>query len=254
MTERLSQADRDYLHRLLDNLIDEVQDHSPNALRAFPTLAGKGAPGLLNSALNLVRFTLTEPILIEALDKPAKTALQQREQLKHWLFALRPLLSRSWLSGHSTGLEPFEVMDALSALGAGEVQPIFQAQRGKNRRANHWTLARRKLQAVVWKKRLLALGKHEKEANHELTVAFGEQWDTMRKWKSQAERILGSDHVAVHLSMAGGDHDPYLHGTKGLIGKRPPYDAKLGLMQAGSEYRAELQRAAGLNEKKGADE
>jgi hypothetical protein len=140
-------------------------------------------------------------------------------------------------------LSVFDVLNALSALGAGEIQPIFEANRGKNRRANRWSLARTKLDALVWKKRLVATGLTEKQAKYRVMVAFGEQWDTIRKWEPQCEQILGRFHVFWELSYAGGENDFYVRpGWAGFFRRTPDIDA--ALTAAGAKYRHELIRSA----------
>jgi hypothetical protein len=141
-------------------------------------------------------------------------------------------------------------MDALRALDAGEIRAVFVAKTGKNRRANRWTLARTKLEALAWKKRLLALGYAEKAANFEITKAFGEQWDTIRKWRVQCEQILGADHVRATLDYAGGASDVYMRPATGGMFAAAKVAPLTNLESAGTAYRAELRRSGELSKRK----
>jgi hypothetical protein len=171
--------------------------------------------------------------------------------LRAWLSVLYPLLEQAFVPPGigKRILSVFDVMDALSALDAGEVQPIFVPNKGKNRRANRWSLAKAKLDALAWKKRLCALGYAEKAANHEITLAFGEQWDTIRKWKRQCENILGENSVYAALLMAGSRMDGYVDKSAGTFCSLR-LDPKAGLKAAGEKYRAEVARSAELSKRK----
>jgi hypothetical protein len=180
----------------------------------------------------------------------------QRIILRSWLEAMIPLLYRrpNALAAFmpKRQLNVFQVINAINALDAGEVQPIFEPKKGKARRANRWSLAQTKLEALAWKKRLIALGETEKNANYAITVAFGEQWDTIRKWRSQCEDILGVNHVTWELEFAGSPKDLYIDtpGT-GMFGSSQRLDPQKGLEFAGTAYRNELKRSAELSKRKG---
>jgi hypothetical protein len=189
-----------------------------------------------------------------AVPRSYNDKVEQRGVLRSWLFKLSPNLSvrPGVLAGLMPGkhLTVFSVMDALSALDAGETQDIFKPNTGKNRRANRWSLSRAKLDALAWKKRLVALGRTEKEANYEVMVAFKEQWDTIRKWKVQCEAALGEDHVHSELTFAGGPMDPYISQARnGMFGGAP--NVAQGLSNAGKAYRHELSQSAKLSKRKG---
>lgn len=240
---RLDESTRAQFHARLDYLIDEITRlegdgaATPHALSSY--LRGGR---ILSGGLAFLRDLMGEELLSEALDRPVANPTDQRNQVRHWIGSIYPLLKRTLFSPCMDRLSPFDVMDALSALGAGEIRPIFLAQTGKNRRPNRWTLSRRKLEALVWEKRLLALGHPEKRARYQITVAFGEQWDTIRKWKSQCERILGEPHVVVALANAGGPTDRYVGARRGLFGARR-LNAEQSLSTDGELYRQELRKA-----------
>jgi hypothetical protein len=260
LLSRFSDDGRARLHADLDWLMDAVDALEPDSQEApldnglAYLLAGNTPPpaptlhsqDLLSCAVGLVRQVLGERVLTAALELPVTKSESERRQLRHWLHSFSSLLIRS--NGYSPGPNLyFGIMDALSALEAGEIRPIFKANTGRNRKANIWTLATCKLEALAWKKRLVALGHHEKSANYEVTQAFREQWDTIRRWLGQCERVLGRDRVVFMLHHAGGPSDAYVHSRKGMIGRRPPLDPVKGLSDAGARYRNELARTAELS-------
>jgi hypothetical protein len=176
--------------------------------------------------------------------------------LKAWLSQLYPLLQPPIGALNGLGelrqLTYFNIMDALSALDAGEVRPVFAPNAGKNRRANRYSLARAKIEALMWKKRLVCLGFREKDARYEITVAFGEQWDTIRKWEKQCTDILGALHVRSSLLFAGSAGDPCVQPVqiKGLFGNRKPLNPLYSVKAAGDAYREEVRRSAELSKRK----
>jgi hypothetical protein len=199
-------ATRANMHVRLDKILDrrgQVEPvHPLNSLAALlPTIPVDGDPVasnvLFREGVELLRDVLGESVRATALQRRFTSDDEQRRILRGWVNLLWPLLhvTPSTVLGIAPQqeLSVFEVLDALSALDAGEIRPLFVANTGKNRRANRWSLARAKLEALAWKKRLVALGHSEKDASYQVTVAFGEQWDTIRKWKRQCEQILGSD-------------------------------------------------------------
>jgi hypothetical protein len=249
-------------HERLDEIMDRRSELEPPAKSlaelAFlpgttPPLPRGAARYLWLDVIALARDVLGDALRASAIERLYKEDSQQRGLLRSWLSDLWPLLH---VPPSILGIAPqrdltiFEVMDALSALDAGEIRPLFVANTGKNRRANRWSVARAKLEALVWKKRLRALGYHEKASNLEITMAFGEQWDTIRKWKTQCEQILGAEHVRAAMDYAGSSRDIYVNRPRGgFFGSLKP-DPLKSLQTAGNAYRGEVRRSAELSKRK----
>lgn len=270
----LDSETREWLHSSLDRLIEQAEQAEqkytdPDATASVATYPAVNAllavrppqanvppwvaDAIIVEGMKLLSSAVGPAVLRGYFDRPASTGPELRRLLRFWIWALNPLLDRGIYSGGSESLSIWKVMDGLSALDAGEIQPLFRAETGRNRRANRWTLARCKLEALVWKKRLIALGMTEKRANHKITVAFGEQWDTIRKWRDQCSRILGAAHVASMLTFAAGPTDPFLNGRRGMFGASAPLDHEKGLAADGERYREELNKVSSLKPAK-ADE
>lgn len=253
------------LHDQLDRLIDargSIEIKRTNTLgslitglKAFDVTDAAAARKLYTEAIEFAGGVMGEVIRDAAIIRTYDDESEQRRLLQGWLADLSPLLKASPFAllgiAHRRELTVFEVLDALSALDAGEIQPIFAANTGKNRRANRWSVAKAKLDALAWKQRLIAIGYKEKAANYEITVAFGEQWDTIRRWRPQCEEILGKAHVAFHLEYAGSSRDFYVK-RGGLFGFRRP-DPLQSLRTAGEGYKNERSRSAELSKRKSRD-
>lgn len=260
----MDEATRQKLHDQLDKLLDAREGvdaaarSSLNALAPFfpepvdEALAGR----VFWAGVALARDALGDVIRRAALKRTYERTSEQRHLLQEWLSMLWPLVHVQSLPALGIGPRPkeftiFDAMDALSALDAGEIRPAFVANTGKNRRANRWTLARTKLEALAWKKRLVALGYADKAANFEVTKAFGEQWDTIRKWMLQCEQILGAEHVRATLDYAGGPGDLYIQPSiVGMFAAGATPDPLEKLELAGAVYRAELKRSSELSKRK----
>ena len=248
---------RSSLHRRLDALLDRRSSLEPEGplntlgqLVAYYGGTAKARP-FVYQVSEFARDLVGESVRTAALNFIPEDQKQPRKILKHWLSLVHPLLSRPSM-GMLPGFTIYDVVDGLSALDAGEIQPLFKANTGKNRRANRWSMARTKLDALVWKKRLLAMGSHEKEASFRVTVAFGEQWETIRKWKSQCEEILGEPHVEWELRLAGGESDPFVHPPASRSGMfaHSSINPERALAEAGARYQRERTRAAELSKRK----
>jgi hypothetical protein len=249
------------LHKRLDELLDKRSALEPDKplntlgqlLTHHSSLAATGpaARPLVYEVAELARDVIGDDLREAALGSVSEEQKRPREILRGWLALVLPLLRQrpnlGVLPGHLT---IYGVLEALSALDAGEIQPIFKANTGKNRRANRWSIARTKLEALTWKKRLLAMGVHDKEASFRVTVAFGEQWETIRKWKPQCIEILGESLVRWELHFAGDHNDPYVHPDRfGMFGARRPSPEE-GLQTAGARYQHERARSAELSRRK----
>ena len=252
------------LHKRLDDLLDRRSalevDATVNVLGQLEVhcattalLVARSRP-LVRDAAQLARDLVGDNLQDAAFRCGPEDQKRPREILKDWLGLVLPLLKQRPHFGFlKRQLTVYDVLDGLSALDAGEVQPLFKANTGKNRRANRWTLARTKLSALAWKKRLLAMGVPDKEASFRVTVAFQEQWETIRKWKSQCEEILGEDHVKWDLHFAGDETDPFIHPPQtrsGMFGSSR-LDPDQALATAGANYVRERRRAAELSKRKG---
>jgi hypothetical protein len=133
----------------------------------------------------------------------------------------------------------------LRALDVGEVWPIFQPGKRGNRPANLYSLSLARLSALEWKRRLISLGQSEGEANRQITAAFGEQWDTIRKWGSSCSASLGELFVKASLERAE-TSEQWERPRMGLLGtSESGWSARL--QRAGENYRAEKCRAAELS-------
>ena len=253
------------LHDILDRILDlrGLIQMPTNARAGYlpgagppPSVLVEDARVVWKAAIALAADIMGDAVRASALRRLYSSDAEQREVFRSWLRDLYPLLHtrpQTLLSiVPQRELTLFEVMDAISALDAGEIRPLFLANTGKNRRANRWSLARAKLEALTWKRRLRALGYAEKSANFEVTLAFGEQWDTIRKWKAQCEQILGPIHVEVALEHAGSRSDHYVHPPVGIGGalSHLGIDPMRSLKLAGSAYRTELSRSAQLTKRK----
>lgn len=260
----VDEAIRRSLHQRLDLILDlrgEVEVLvSPNALGGLlgnqfqQVRSDNAARQVFDEAVELARDTLGEAIRRAGLRRTYQRGDEERMVLRSWLIAVAPLInvqpSTVLALAPDSELALIDVVDSLSALDAGEIRPIFMANTGKNRRANRWSLARTKLNALIWKKRLLALGHAEKSANYEITKAFGEQWDTMRRWKVQCEQILGTHYVKWQLEHAGSAGDIYLRTSPHpQFGNWKP-DPADGLKREGDAYQHELRRSAELSKRK----
>ena len=264
----MDDSERRLLHDRLDALLDIREKIEPpppaNALGAFLGLPGAPTGEIVDSDLvhasqavreviRLAHDIVGDPILRAGIRRTYTRDNEQRSVLRGWLSLFLPLLQPQismWQRpSENKRLGPFDVLDALSALDAGEIRPIFVANKGKNRRANRWSLAAAKLEALVWKKRLRLLGRAEKVANYDITVAFGEQWDTIRKWQVQCEQILGKPHVESALQFAGSAADGFVHRPSGIFGA-VKFNTDAALELAGRRYRDELSRSAELSRRK----
>lgn len=258
----MDESIRKQLHDRLDQILDRrsaIEPEQENALLPYlhyTPLAVKreDAHALWIAVIALAKDILGDFVRTAAIDRLYDHESEQRQLLKGWFLDLYPLLFTSPQTtlaiAPKSELTVFDVIDALSALDAGEIRPLFLANTGKARRANRWSLANRKLEALVWKRRLRALGHAEKAANFEITKAFGEQWDTIRKWKTQCQDILGSAEVESRLSYAGSPADYYLKKPPGGLFGGLKLDPVVGLNTAGAAYRSEVARSAELSKRK----
>ena len=263
----MDEAARQALHQELDRILDRREEfekqHPLNALLGITPadINPIGSPGqikastLFGDAVALASNTLGRSIQQVAIAAGYERDADQRPILKYWLSMLIPLIysprSFSILSANKKELNAFDVLNALSALDAGEVMPLVRPYTGRNRRKNHWSLAKAKLGALAWKKRLRALGYAEKDANFRITVAFAEQWDTIRRWQTQCISILGAPMVEATLDFAGSAGDPYLEKPSGIFGAVAKLDPLKALESAGQDYQTEKRRAAELSPRKG---
>ncbi len=254
---------RSSLHKRLDDLLDKRSSLEPdeplNTLgRLVAYHEGEGADRararpFVYQVAELARDVVGENLRNAALRSTIEEQKRPRDVVKKWLALAHPLLSRRPSVGMFPSITIYDVIDGLSALDAGEIQPLFKANTGKNRRPNRWSKARTKLDALAWKKRLVAMGVHDKEASFRVTVAFGEQWETIRKWRAQCEEILGKTHVDWELYYAGGETDPFLQpspSTSGMFANSPRISPEEALSGAGAKYQRERTRAAELSKRK----
>lgn len=259
----MDDSTRRTLHERLDAILDrrcEIEPPPQNALGALapwsPTSSAEhsGARQLWLATIDLAKDVLGDSIRRGALRRLYEEDRQQRKLLQSWILDLWPLVHTEPQTilaiAPKREFTIFEVMDALSALDAGEIRSLFKANTGKHRRPNRWSVARAKLEALAWKKRLRALGYAEKAANFEVTLAFGEQWDTIRKWKPQCEQILGAVHVQVSLDHAGSSQDYYVKPPQGGFLGAIKADPLKSLQSAGNAYREELRRSVELAKRK----
>jgi hypothetical protein len=255
---------RQRLHAKLDAIIDrrdeleaEAGVTPPSAFVALRlsyahlsmTAAGPKARTLMREAASLAAEAVGEPLRCAAFQTPANDGPGQRAALRDWLSMLTPILDlpmptflgsapNEYLGEHTVWL-------GLRALDVGEVWQIFQPGKRGNRPANLYSLSLARLAALQWKRRLLSLGFSEGDANREITAAFGEQWDTIRKWEASCSATLGKVFVADGLNRA--DHDEKARPRS--TGLTAAYDQEPleRLAFAGTQYRQAKRLAAELS-------
>lgn len=258
---------RQRLHLKLDEILDErakleaqagVAKETQKALMGYSSYAhlssssvARPAVELATKGASLAAEAVGVPMRCAALQPPANDGPGERDALRRWLSVLQPMLDLPMptiLGGvPNSYLADYQVWLGLRALDAGEVWPIFQPGRRGNRPANLYSLSVARLSALEWKRRLVAAGHSEGDANREITASFGEQWDTIRKWEKSCREILGIDFVAAALSRAEFDRlgrPVRVGGFFSGLGRTDPIER---LRQAGSQYRTEKQRAAKLS-------
>lgn len=258
---------RQRLHSRLDEILDErasleaeagVPTHPVNALLGIPCYAhlsdspvASKAVELATEAATLAAEAVGVPLRCAALQVPANDGPGERAALRRWLGVVQPILDLPMptLIGGAPNLYLAEsaVWLGLRALDVGEVWPIFQPGKRGNRPANLYSLSIARLSALEWKRRLVAAGRSEGDANREITTSFGEQWDTIRKWERSCRDTLGTHYVTATLARAERDglgRPPRRGGLFSGFGRIDPIE-RLGF--AGSRYRAEKQRAADLS-------
>lgn len=268
-TFQISEAEwRQQLHARLDAILDlriELEDEAGMPHRAeYPsfalglgsyaqhstTPAGPKARALLKDAIAVTADAVGIPLRCAALQQPAEGGPGQREALRTWLSTLEPLFklpAPNLLAGNDC-LEEYTVWLGLRALDVGEVWEIFRPGDRGNRPANLYSLSVARLSALEWKRRLIALGHSEGDANREITTAYGEQWDTIRKWKASCCATLSEAYVAAFLQHAETDEKFRQSGYRGgLFGKIMAEPFSVRLERAGQKYRYEKKLAADLS-------
>lgn len=188
--------DRYVLHQALDRHIDFAErkfDEETNlALRAG------WAKLLINDLLDIVAQVAGPDLLATAYGENPESddaagvlaALAQRTSLAARIFA--SLESPNDL--HPSSL--LAASEELAALASGDAPAIFaQHQRNRAQRTNAYRLAQRQLAAFEWEAFLAEMGEATAVRRARITMAFGAQWDTVRKWRSPISRLLGSRHL-----------------------------------------------------------
>ena len=208
------------------------------------------AHALLRAAASLAAEAVGVPLRSAALQMPANDGPGQRAALRDWLNALEPLtylpLPTPLTNEGDESLAEHIVWLGLRALDVGEVWDLFEPGKRGNRPANLYSLSIARLSALEWKRRLLSLGHSEGDANRQITAAYGEQWDTIRKWERSCAATLGSVFVAASLARADHDESHNVGRPRGLFGRLmdPPAER---LQAAGDKYRTQKRRAAELS-------
>jgi len=208
--------------------------------------AGSDARELMGQAANFLRDVLGPAVRSAALQLPIRDGDGGKNVLSGWLRLLEPILdtSQPTIIGGAPDqyLALFEVFVGLSALKAGEVQPLFQPGERGNKPANAYSLALAKLLALEWKETLGALGYKDGEANNLISQAFGEQWDTIRKWRRSCATVLDEFMVSYCIRKAGDVSRYQSRFAQGFFGA--PRTPEEDLRSAGNLYRMERRRAA----------
>lgn len=255
------------LHEQLDAILDARQQlETANDIPGYNALLGaylsfadlstkpigQAASALMTKMSSLAAEAMGIPLRCAAFQIPANGPKGQRAALKSWLNNLEPILSlpQPTILGSAPDcyLTDFDVYIALSALDAGEVQSIFQPEKRGNRRANNYSLSTARLSALEWKRRLLALEYSEGDANNAITAAYGEQWDTVRKWEASCRATLGDAHVDVFLNRAKTEAKTRFRPT-GIFGSGLSAVPDR-LARAGDVYKHEKKKAAELSRAK----
>lgn len=205
---------------------------------------------LMREAAALAADAVGEPLRCAAFQMPANDGAGQRAALREWLSVLDPILDLPRPTFFSSTadqiLEEHVVWLGLRALDVGEVREIFQPRNRGNRPANSFSLSIARLTALEWKRRLMSLGYSEGDANREITAAFGEQWDTIRKWEASCGSTLGEAFVAASLRRAEHDEKARADAPGGLFGARRQTSLER-LRFHGEQYKVEKRRAAELS-------
>lgn len=258
----VSDQERARLHSALDALLDQRQSwdaingnsfggsvlggHAglPTYTNLAENASGEDAREIVKDGAKLLRDALGTALRSAAFQRPIRDEDGGKRVLSEWLRLVEPLLETpsSFGSAPDQYLRLYEVFIGLSALSAGEVQPLFQpGDRGK-KPANSYSLAWAKLRALEWKETLGALGYKDGDANNIISQAFGEQWDTIRKWRQSCGSVLDDITVAYCLEKARDVCRYQSQSPSRLFGglRTPEEDLKL----AGTRYRDERRRSA----------
>jgi len=261
---------RQRLHSKLDEILDERAKLEADAgvsgdpertlpgtrcyARLSTTAVAPDALSLATKAASLAAEAVGVPLRCAALQVPANDGPGERAALRRWLGVVQPIFDvpmPTILGGAGDSyLAESRVWLGLRALDVGEVWPIFQPGKRGNRPANLYSLNIARLSALEWKRRLVAAGWSERDANREITTSFGEQWDTIRKWERSCRDTLGTEYVTATLARSERDDLGRPARRRGLFGGIARIDPIERLRLAGSRYRTEKLRAAELSQAK----
>jgi hypothetical protein len=264
---KLSDEERAALHEQLDELLDMrdklYQEHDIKEASTItgllslgnfdghpaPTELAQPALALLTKSQAFIAEVLSNPIVDAALHPPLKS----RYLLSHWMFALQPILDGpkgiALENAPHEHLHFYNVIKALSALDAGQVEDIFKPANRNNSRLNQYDLSWAKYEGLVMREELILWGQKAGEANLLVSRAFGENWETIRKWEKPLHQylnslIVGSIKIEAKKSYDKGNTPHGLIGG-GLTGYYAAWQKRLKI--AGEKYRLELKKAAELS-------
>lgn len=266
----VSEQERARLHRALDALLDQrAAWEQSNDIASNPSVlggllglssythladkaAGADARDITGDAAKLLRDVLGVALRSATFQRAIRDDDGGKRVLSDWLRVLEPILetpaSSILGSAPDKHLQLIEVLIGLSALRAGEVQPLFRPGDRGNKPANSYSLASVKLCALEWKEALCALGHSDGEANNLISQAFREQWDTIRKWRQPCASVLGDFVVSYRLGKARDVSHYQSSGRSALFGT--PRTPEQDLQTAGAMYREERRRAADASKSK----
>lgn len=128
-----------------------------------------------------------------------------------------------------------DLIDEIERLPYGDEPELLRpAVRNRGEHSQPARIAQCRLAALQWAKFLKSKQIRPKQYKQEICLAFGPDWETIRKWQNSVERTLGAPSVAWRLEAASEGY--------GLSFEFPDYHRALHY------YGAHYRRVAGLGE------
>ncbi|NNC73167.1 MAG: hypothetical protein HKN78_09880 [Sphingomonadaceae bacterium] len=98
----------------------------------------------------------------------------------------------------------FEFIDEIARLRFGdEPELLLPAPRPPGSHPQPAKISFRRLAALQWSEYLKARGLKPGISNSAVSLAFGTDWDAIRKWQRAAKKVLGEEYVETSLRHAG---------------------------------------------------
>ncbi|MXO71737.1 hypothetical protein [Alteraurantiacibacter buctensis] len=192
----------------------------------------------LDAALMFVATALGNDIMAVVYGESPPEDAPTEEHLRvlaDRLFHLEPLFLHPAKSGEKSSIRALR--EELLALAAGDAPRLTKPKRAKKGRPiNAYRLAFYQMKALAWDVFLQSHGNTAQASQIEIAHAFGEQWTTIARWKTQVIRELGEETYLSCVEGAKNDLSPAL----GMI--RTTDQALYNLKADGEAYRSELRR------------